>query len=227
MIGVVTVHSLGPLVLLSLLTFVPSALPAQDLSAKPSQTAPPAEVAAPIRALLDTGAHAVAREADTLEFWWVKALPLESAPSATPSWENVPDGALVGVLRTASAIQDIRGLPIRPGVYTLRFARQPQDGDHMGVSPYREFLLVAPAADDQSAAPVGYKGAVDLAKKTSGKSHPASLSLDPPTSTEAAGIVVTNETGHKGLVFSLPVEHQGTPAGALTFGLTLIGRYEH
>jgi hypothetical protein len=224
----VTSPNLKSLILVSsVLLLLPQTASGQDLSAAPAQTAAPAEVAEPIRALLGAGGHAVKRGASILEFWWVKALPLESAPSGSPTWDNVPDGAVVGVVRTATALSDIRGLPMKPGVYTLRFARQPQDGDHMGVSPYREFLLVAPAAEDQSAEPAGYKGAVALAKKTIGKSHPASLSLDPPTTTEAAGTIVTNEAGHKGLVFSVPVEHQGKPAGSMAFGLTLVGRYEH
>ena len=67
---------------------------------------------------------------------------------------------------------DIRGYTVRPGVYTLRFALQPQNGDHMGISPNREFLLPAPAADDLTLDPVGYDGAVALARKTSRRAHP-------------------------------------------------------
>jgi hypothetical protein len=223
----VTTHVRRSIVLFSLLTLPPLTLFAQELSVAPGQTAAPAEVAGPIRALLADSGHAVKRGDSTLEFWWVRTLPLESAPSGVPSWDQVPDGALVGVLRTAAPLQDIRAMPIKPGTYTLRFARQPQDGDHMGVSPYREFLLVSPAADDQVPQPTGHKGAVDLAKKTIGKSHPASLSLDPPTTTDRVGTIVTNEAGHKGLVFSVPVEHQGKAVGSLAFGLTLVGRYEH
>jgi hypothetical protein len=152
---------------------------------------------------------------------------LDSTPAAEPSWTNVPDGALVGTVRLSAPMSDIRGVSMKPGVYTLRFARQPQNGDHMGVSPFREFLLVAPAADDQAAEAVGYKGAVALAKKTIGKSHPAALSLDPPSADGVAGRVVTNEAGHKGVTFTLPVAVQGKPSGALSFGLILVGRYDH
>ena len=102
----------------------------------------PAELAEPIRALLQPEATVVMRGANRLEFWWVKALPLDSAPEGRPSWSNVADGALVGAVTFAKAMTDTRGLPMKPGVYTLRFALQPQDGDHMGVSPHREFLLV-------------------------------------------------------------------------------------
>ena len=97
----------------------------------------------------------------------------------------------------------------------------------MGVSPYREFLLVAPAADDQTGEPVGFKGAVALAKKTLGKSHPATLSLNPPITGEPAGAILTTDEGHKGVAFSIPATLQGKAAGSLSFALTLVGHYEH
>jgi hypothetical protein len=166
------------------------------------------------------------RGANRLEFWWVKSLPLDSAPDGRPSWSNVADGALVGAITLAKAMADTRGVPMKAGVYTLRFALQPQDGDHMGVSPHREFLLVAPAADDQTAEPAGFKGAVALAKKTLGKSHPAALSLN-PTIEEAPGAIVTTDEGHKGVAVTVPVTLQGKDAGSLSFAVTLVGHYEH
>jgi hypothetical protein len=199
---------------------------AQELAATKEAVALPAELAEPIRALLQPDATVVMRGTNRLEFWWVKNLPLDSAPEGRPSWSNVADGALVGGVNLTKAMTDARGLPMKPGVYTLRFALQPQDGDHMGVSPHREFLLVSPAADDQSAAPAGFKGAVALAKKTLGKSHPATLSLT-PTGEEPPGTILTTDEGHKGVACAVPVTLQGKDAGALSFGVTLVGHYEH
>jgi hypothetical protein len=201
---------------------------AQDLAAKKDATVPlPVEIAEPIRALLQPEAIIVMRGASRLEFWWVNAVPLDTTPAAQPSWSNVPDGALVGAVRVTDVMTDIRGLPIKPGMYTLRFALQPQDGDHMGVSPFRQFLLVAPAGDDLTPAPVGFKGAVALGRKTLGKSHPAVLAIDPPATDSPAGTIVTNDEGHKGVTFTLPVTLQGKPAGSVAFGVTLVGKYEH
>ena len=205
----------------------PLGVDAQDLMATREAVAVATEIGEPIRALLQPEADVVMRGGDRLEFWWVTGLPLDTTPTAQPSWSNVPDGALVGAVRLAKPMSDIRGRPVKPGVYTLRFALQPQDGDHMGVSPFRQFLLLAPAADDVTPEPLGFKGAVALAKKTLGKSHPAALSLDPPSADGQAGAVVTNDDGHKGVTFTLPVTLQGKPAGALSFGVTLVGQYEH
>jgi hypothetical protein len=205
----------------------PPALAAQELTVSKETVQIPAELAEPIRALLQPETAVVMRDGNRLEIWWVKALPLDSAPQGAPSWSNVPDGALVAAMRVAQPVSDVRGYTIKPGVYTLRFALQPQDGDHLGVSPYRQFLLVAPAADDHAPDPVGFKGAVALAKKTLGKSHPATLSLDPPVATQPAGTIVTNDAGHKGIVFTVPLSLQGNPAGSISFGLTFVGGYEH
>ena len=208
------------LALLLLLASVPAR--AQDLSVAPGAGAPPSELAEPVRGLLGDAGQRVTRGADTLDVWWVKALPRKADATGT-GWSAIAEGAIVGALRLSKPLTDIRGLLIKPGVYTLRYALQPQDGDHMGVSPFREFLLVAPASDDTSAEPVGIKGAISLAKKTSGKSHPSALSLDPPSATAEPGTVVTNDAGHKAVVFRVPVAG-GSP---LTFGLILVGTIEH
>lgn len=160
-------HPWQSLALVAVLSAVaPAVLTGQELTASTETVEVPAELAEPIRALLQPQTSVVMRDGNRIEIWWVKAIALESAPQGAPSWSNAPDGALVGAMRVAQPLTDARGFTIKPGVYTLRFALQPQDGDHLGVSPYRQFLLVAPAADDQLPDAVGFKGAVALAKKT-------------------------------------------------------------
>lgn len=216
-----TIHrSLAPALLLALVTTV---VHAQELAVKPGASPVPSELAEPIRALLAEPSIAVSRGDVLLEFWWATQLPVKPGASGAPAWAGIADGAVVGALRIDTPLPDIRGMSIKPGVYTLRYALQPQDGDHMGASPFREFLLVAPAAIDTAAEPAGYKGAVALAKKTVGKPHPASLSLDPPAASGDPGAIVTNDAGQKAVVVRLPV----AGGGQLTFGLILVGRIEH
>jgi hypothetical protein len=221
-------HPWPSLALVAVLSVVsPAALTGQELTVSTETVEVPAELTEPIRALLQPETSVVMRDTNRIEIWWVKTIALDSAPQGAPSWSNVPDGALAGAIRVAQPLADARGYTIKPGVYTLRFALQPQDGDHLGVSPYRQFLLVAPAGDDQAPDAVGFKGAVALAKKALGKSHPSTLSLDPPLANESAGTMVTNDAGHKGVVFSVPTAFQGKSAGSMAFGLTLVGVYEH
>jgi hypothetical protein len=200
----------------------------QALSATPGSTPPPSELAGPIAALLAPASLTVSGVAAPLELWWVKTVPLEKPPaSGKPSWADVADGTLVGAIRVGAAWSDIRGYGMKPGVYTLRFALQPQNGDHLGVSPNREFLLVCPSALDTTPDPLGYKGTVDLAKQTIRRSHPSALSLDPPAATASPLSPVSNDLGLSGLVFSVPAAASGQAAGALTFGLILKGSIQN
>lgn len=157
--------------------------------------------------------------AATLEFWWVTSLDRSGSGEG---WARVPEGSLVGAVRVSEPYPDIRGRRVKPGVYTLRYALQPMNGDHLGVSPHREFLLVSPAAADTTAAPTGYQGTVDLSKQTTGASHPAAWSLEPPAGTDAPLLSsYRNDAGHQGIVFEVQ-----TSSGPLKFGLILIGKIE-
>ena len=178
--------------------------------------APPDPIAAPVKALLAQGGATVTVNDVAVRFWWVKSLDAKAA-----AWSGVPEGALVGAVQLPAVFKDIRGRNIKPGVYLLRFGLQPQNGDHLGVSPHREFLLATPAADDTSPAPLGHDPAVELAAKTINISHPAVFSIDPPAATHPPLTVVETPEGHTSVVFEVPTAH-----GPLKFGLVLIGHIE-
>lgn len=210
-------------VLLLLLLLLTPRVAAQSPEAARGSDPPPAELAPAITALLAEGSVSLTSGDVPLEFWWVKAVPLEHTPAAAVTWRDVADGAVVGAVKVGAGWSDIRGFVVKPGVYTLRYALQPANGDHMGVSPFREFLLLCPAADDTIADPAGYQGAVDLAKKTVHRAHPSALSLDPPATTKAPLSSVTDDPGLDGVVFSVPTSFEGKDTGTLTFGLILHG----
>lgn len=192
-----------------------------QLTAASFDSPPPESVAAPLRTLLAPNGVKVSTGPATLEFWWVSALLVSGTGPA--AWSQVAEGALVGVVRVTGTFREIRGETVRAGVYTLRCGLQPQNGDHLGASPFREYLLLSPAVADADPKPLGFEGAVAISKQTIGTSHPAALSLDPPVSTATALSPHTNEMEHKGLTFDVK-----TSAGStLKFGLILIGLIEH
>ena len=188
------------------------------VAAKGSDAAPP-ELTAAMSAALAPGSVTVKSGDVQLDLWWVKAIALTKAPEGAPAWGDVGDGTLVGAIRVGAQWTDVRGYVVRPGVYTLRYARQPANGDHLGVSPNREFLLMSPVAVDTTPDPVGYKGAVDLSKQTVRRAHPSALSLDPPAANAAPLSPVKTDLDLEGIVFSVPTS-AGPP---LTFGLILRG----
>lgn len=208
------------LVSVAILIFVSPAA-SQSIAVSTHADAPPSEIAAPLRTLLADGGARVEIGAAALTFWWVKLAPVASGASGAPEWKQVAEGTFIGAVQVSANFRDIRGRTIKPGVYTLRYGVQPADGDHLGVSTYRDFLLLSPAAVDQDPAPNGHEGAIALSKNTIGSSHPSPWMLDPPVTDAAAPSTGTNETGFQYVVFEVPAG-----SGALRFGLVLIGKVE-
>jgi hypothetical protein len=180
---------------------------------------PPSEIAPALASVLQSSGVKAGVGAATLDIWWVQALVADA-----PGWSNVESGTLLGAMRVSGTFKEIRGKVVAPGVYTLRFGMQPQNGDHLGISPFREFLVLSPAAADTDPKVLGFEGVVELSKQVIGTSHPANLSLDPPE--DAPGAVLStykNESGHDGIVFEIPRK----PAGTIKFGLIVSGLIVH
>jgi hypothetical protein len=96
-------------------------------------------------------------------------------------------GELVGAVRFNRKASDFRGKEIAKGVYTLRYGQQPVDGNHVGTSATRDFLLLLPAAADTSPEPIEEKTLLKQSAKAVKASHPAILTLLKPE-TKAASL---------------------------------------
>jgi hypothetical protein len=183
-------------------------LQAADLSGVAHSDPVPTELAAPVAAkMAAAGVRATANGA-TITFWWVKDLP-----GAT--LKDVPEGTLIGAVKLSADGRDIRGRPLKAGVYTLRYGIQPVTDDHFGVSPFRNFRLLAPATADTDPAARAHDAMVELSAQTLGGKHPAVLSIDPSDAKDAPLSVYTTELGHKSLIVEI---------GKLKIGIVLIGR---
>lgn len=181
---------------------------AGDLSGVRHSDPVPSEIAAAVAAkVAPSGVRATAAGA-TVTFWWATDLP-------GASWAEVPEGTLVGAVKLDADTRDIRGRMMKAGVYTLRYAVQPKTDDHFGISPFRNFLLLSPAAVDTDPATRDHDATVALSTQTLGGKHPAVLSIDPPAGKDAALSVYTTDLGHKSLIVEV---------GKLKFGIVLIGR---
>ena len=75
-------------------------------------------------------------------------------------------------------LTDYKKQRIPAGLYTLRLAIQPQDGDHMGTAPYNEFCLFCPAAEDKKPDPLTVKDLRELSTKST-DNHPGVFVLFP------------------------------------------------
>jgi len=158
---------------------------AQSYKAEKAALPPPQELSAGVRDTLSGDAFRVTGPNGMLcEVWLRKAVP--SKPVAIPNnsiaFGQIAEGTLVGAIRFPSSAIDYRGTGIRPGVYTLRYALIPEDGNHLGAAPpQRDFLLLGPAADDTDPATVTRDQTLDLSRKVTGMRHPTVWSLSPST----------------------------------------------
>jgi hypothetical protein len=153
-----------------------------------STTPAPQDLAAGIRGELSDNAMQVNGASGAYcEIWLAKSVPTAPTPDTSlgVNFGQIPQGALVGAIKFDAQGADYRNQPIKPGVYTLRFMLQPVNGDHQGVSPYRDFLLAVPAALDTSSAAMPPDTLVNLSKKAAGSGHPSVWSLVPADSAPA------------------------------------------
>jgi hypothetical protein len=151
-------------------------------------TPAPQELAASIRGDLAANAMEVAGASGPYcEIWLRKSVTAAATPDTSlgVNFGQIPQGALVGVIKFDAPGVDYRTQPIKPGVYTLRFMLQPVDGNHQGVSPYRDFVLAVPAALDTSDADIATADLLKLSRKASGTGHPSVWSLVPGDSAPA------------------------------------------
>lgn len=111
--------------------------------------------------------------------WFRAEAPKSAAPSTEDavSMPTVPHGAFLGVVHFPQTWADRRGQTIKAGVYTLRYSMFPVNGDHQGVAPQRDFLLLTPVAGDADPAALpSFDELVEMSRKASGTPHPAVLS---------------------------------------------------
>jgi hypothetical protein len=131
------------------------------------------------------------------EVWFRATVPAGKTDASGAVYTTLPEGALIGVITFPKAATDFRGQSIKAGTYTLRYEVHPTDGNHMGISPIRDFLLLVPvAADPNPEATIKFEELVKLSAKASGTNHPAAMSLASPDASAAAPSVTTDEHNH-------------------------------
>ena len=145
-----------------------------------SAGAPPSDIPAAIAGVLQKeGTKVSGPNGAWLEVWFVNAAPKAAASGEqNVTLPDVPHGALFGIVRFPAAGKDRRGQQIKPGIYTLRYSMFPINGDHQGVAPQRDFLILSRIADDSDPKALpAYPALMDQSKKASGTPHPLVMSI--------------------------------------------------
>jgi hypothetical protein len=113
------------------------------------------------------------------DIWLRKSVPSSGKKDVEGAlYPQLASSTLVGVISLSAGATDYRGEPVKAGFYTLRYELLPNDGNHLGVAPNRDFLLLIPAASDPDPnAQFKSDALVNLSRGATGTPHPGPLSL--------------------------------------------------
>jgi hypothetical protein len=170
---------------LILLLMAAFGLHAADLTLKTAEAPPPKEIDPAIQKLLQPKSiQLLEGDQPAFQFWLVNELPLQSKPSsAAKALDAVKQATLLGVVSVPKAQRDYRDDELAAGVYTMRFALQPQDGNHLGSAEFLYFAVLTPAKlDTKPDGITDYKSLVKASSKETSTDHPVILSLRPASS---------------------------------------------
>lgn len=163
--------------------------------------------------------------AESLTFWFRAGVPAVATADQIKNgigYQEIPEGTLIGVVRVSNGFIDYRKQSVAEGVYTLRFAMQPDVGDHLGTSPHPEFLLLSPIENDQTAETVEPKKAVRNSSEITGGDHPSMMLLLPFTGKPAEPRISDRGEGVAALTFRRPVT-VGSQRTEIGFSVVILG----
>lgn len=185
---------------------------AGEYSVKTIEKAAPSEVSEPIRKLLQGSAMQVLdKDKPVYEFWFVQELPLKSKPDASDPLKVVRETGVLGAVMVHREQRDYKDKEVYPGVYTMRLALMPQDGDHLGTALHPYFAALVPAKADPS--PEAFSNARSMIKasgKNTATGHPVVLSLRPSSGTKGETPAINEpESEHKSVRVQLPAKAAG------------------
>lgn len=166
-----------PALLTCLLFLFVAPLSAAEHRVEAIDDGPPADQLSPeiVNVLSPHGARVIrGTKRAVAEIWLAKAWDVK--PDFKPTLQVLypfKPGQFIGAIRFETKGGDFRDQTISTGVYTLRYALQPVDGNHVGTSPTSDFLLLAPAADDKSPDVLNVKELENQSKAAAESTHPA------------------------------------------------------
>ena len=200
-------------VLVSAFPAVAGRIEGSALDVRSVENAVPAAFAESVRSVLAPRALVVSSDGSAWISIWSVDADGGSGSKAPPG-----EGRLLGGIHFERAWSDYKGTKVGAGDYTLRYWPLPEDGNHMGVAVWRDFLLLSRAASDPDAAPLDRESLFEHARDAAGKAHPAVLSVFPVPDGTDVGSLFENDLGQSTLAVEM---------GGIKMGLVLTGEGEH
>jgi hypothetical protein len=207
--------------LLVALAFVGNVFAAGDTKLEKMSSPIPDVVSAEVRGALNPEGYSIAVGAEiSANLWLCNEVETAESPSTElgVTFGTLKQGSLLGVIQLVQPWFDYKKTQIPVGTYTVRYAVMPTDGNHMGVAPYRDFLLLIAASEDKDpATALAYPELVSSSALAAGVPHPAVLALFPIWEEITEPKLVKNELDQWTLAVKL---------GSQVIGLVIVGHGE-
>ena len=158
--------------------------------------------------------------------WFRGAIPVKATEEQVKNgltYREIPEGELVGAIRFPAKFTDFRKQEIAAGVYTLRFAVQPDIGDHTGTAPHPEFCLMVPADKDPKRDAIEKKKLIELSSLVNEGRHPAVLLMWPHDGKDAGAKVAGKGDGVFVATLRRAVVAEEGRKATLGFAITVAG----
>jgi hypothetical protein len=199
---------------------------AQSYKVESAAVAAPSELSAAVRDTLSPQALRVTGPSGVIcEIWVRKAIPGHAAAqNLGVVYTQLQEGTLVAAIRFPADLKDYRRQTVKAGVYTLRYALSPVNGNHQGVAPQRDFLLAIPAAADQDPANVTEAQTIELSKKSTSTNHASVWSLTPGDGAAGSDPAISHDNDADLWIaqFNVSIAAGGAPA-PVRMGLVVAG----
>lgn len=204
---------------------------AADQKVEPLKEPPPGLSAEMAAAIGDTGYRISGKEGAICDVWLAREIPLKPKfKSSLRIKYPFQAGQLIGAIRfpEGSKPNDFRGQALKPGTYTLRYGLQPDDGNHLGTSEIRDFLVGCPPMADSSPRRIeDIKDLFKLSAGAAGSTHPAIFLLIPPPDKAYDAPAVRYDDEKKLLILQVNANGKdGDKVVPVPFSLVTVGKTE-
>ena len=193
----------------------------QDVKLEAGEVPTPEDLSPATQQVVEKTSYSVKVDGEfTAHFWFLGDPPKTDNPSTElgVTFGQLAQGGLLGVVHLVKPWSDYKNNSIPEGVYTLRYAVMPADGNHMGVAPYRDFLLLSSAAGDPDPAKnLNYVELLMSSNEAAGVPHPAVLALFPIWEEISEPTLTKNEMDQWTIALKL---------GDQVFGFVILGHGE-
>lgn len=142
-----------------------------------------------VKATLDTTGYRVflPNTLHACDVWLAKDVPVTKRSDAKGAiYPEFVDSQFLGVITfPKGGGRDFRGQTVRIGSYTMRYQLLPSDGNHLGVAPNPDMVLLVPIGEDADPkVNFDFGKLVELSSGAAHSSHPAVLEMMPPEGAE-------------------------------------------